>query len=129
MSDVKDFKKLKDFVETHREKYTYVLLQMIGNEKTILSAYVYLDDHNRLCGEINDVDKSDMRTSMNIGEHLTQISFTPEDYGHKNFEVLNRIRSDLIRAKVPHHQIVELAVFNIDGKPTSFYKQLRAKGL
>ena len=125
ITDCKDFRQFEDFVETHKDKYTYILLQMIGNEKTILSAYVYLDEFNRLCGEINDVDKFDMRTNMTISKHLKKICI---GHGGEYDERLGKVRSDLIRARIPPHQIVELAVFNIDGKPMPFYKQFRGEG-
>jgi hypothetical protein len=124
ISDCKDFRKLEAFVESHKGKYTYILLQMIGNEKTILSAYVYLDESKRLCGEINDVDKLDMPRNMNVTEHLKQICIGPDG----DDEMLEAIRADLIKARVPPNRIVELVIFNINGKPTPFYKQLRGEG-
>ena len=76
-SDVKDFKKFERFVETYKDQYTYILLQMIGNEKIIVSGYLYLDELDRLCGEINDTDKVNMRDAMKINE--TKDSVQPGD--------------------------------------------------
>ncbi len=125
MTDCKDFRQFEGFVEMHKDKYNYILLQMIGNEKTILSAYVYLDEFRNLRGEINDVDKFDMRKSMTISEHLKEVCVGP---GGRRDERLERVRTDLLRAKIEPHRIVELAVFSINGIPTPFYKQLRGKG-
>ncbi len=127
ITDCKDFEQMKAFVETRKDKYAYILLQMIGNEKTILSAYVYLDENKRLCGEINDVDKMDMPRNMNVTEHLRQICIGSEGDGRTNV-LLETVRTDLLRARVPPNRIVELVIFNIDGKPVPFYKQLRGEG-
>lgn len=123
LTDCKDFKQLEQFVETHKDKYTYILLNMIGNEKMIMAAYVYLDDFKRLRGEMNDVDRvGDMRPRMKNAKNLKPVCVGP---GGEYDERLNKVRSDLIRARIPPHVIVELAIFEIDGKPVPFYKQLR----
>ncbi len=57
LTDCKDFGQFERFVTEHKDKYTYILLNMIGNEKMIMAAYVYLDDFKRLRGEMNDVDR------------------------------------------------------------------------
>lgn len=121
ITDCKEFKKFEEFVETHKDKYTYIVLQMIGNEKTILSAYVYLDDFKRLCGEINDIDKKDMRSAMNISKNIKTVCIGPGNYDER----LTKVRGDIIRAKIEPHRVVELAIFEIDGIPVPFYKQLR----
>lgn len=123
LTDCKDFKKLEQFVETHKDKYTYILLNMIGNEKMIMAAYVYLDDFKRLRGEMNDVDRvGDMNPRMKNAKNLKPVCVGP---GGDYDERLNKVRSDLIRARIPPNMIVELAIFEIDGKPVPFYKQLR----
>jgi hypothetical protein len=123
LTDCKDFKVFDDFVKTHKDKYTYILLQMIGNEKLIIAAYVYLDDFRRLRGEMNDVDRiGDMRVRMKVTKNLKSVCVGP---GGEYDERMNKVRSDLIRARIPPHMMVELAIYEIDGKPTPFYKQMR----
>ncbi len=123
MSDVKDFSQFENFVESYKEKYTYILFQMVGNEKIILSGYVYIDEMRRLCGEINDVDKYDMRKSMTISKNIKPICIEPGKYDER----LSRVRADIIRARIEPHRIVEFSIYNIDGVPTPVYKQLRGK--
>ncbi len=123
LTDCKDFKVFDDFVKTHKNKYTYILLPMIGNEKMVMAAYVYLDDFKRLRGEMNDVDRvGDMRPRMKNAKNLKSVCIGP---GGDYDERLNKVRADLIRARIPPHVIVELAIFEIDGRPIPFYKQMR----
>lgn len=125
ITDCKDFKTFESFVETHKDKYTYILLQMVGNEKMVFAAYVYLDEMNRLCGEYNDVDRvGDMRPRMENAKNIKRLCVGPGGGYDKRFM---RIRTDIIRAGIEPHRIVELAAFDIDGVITPFYKQLRGR--
>jgi hypothetical protein len=87
----------------------------------ILSAYVYLDELKRLHVEYNDVDKVNMRDAMAISEHLKSTVIEPGNYDDR----LAKVRSDLIRARIPPHKIVELSVFDENGRAVPLYKQLR----
>jgi hypothetical protein len=125
MSPCNDFKKFEEFVGRYKEKYTYLLFQMCDYSKVILSAYVYLDEFKNLLGEINDVDKINMRDAMAIGKNLKPICIGP---GGSYDERLNKVRGDLIRAGIPPFKIIELSVFNVNGKPVPLYKQYREGG-
>jgi len=123
-SDVKDFEVFKEFVETYKGQYTYILLQMIGNEKILVSGYLYLDELDRLCGEINDIDKVNMRDAMKINEHVKQVCFERgQDMG-----LLAKVKADIKRARLETGDIVEFSVYEVKGKPLYIYKQLR-KGI
>lgn len=121
MSPVKEFKQFEDFVEKYKDKYAYLLLQLCNYETVILSAYVYLDELKRLHAEYNDVDKVNMRDAMKISKHLKTICIEPGKYDER----LSKVRADLIRARIQPHKVVELSVFDVDGKPTPLYKQYR----
>lgn len=120
-SDVKSFEEFESFVETYKEKYTYILFQMFGNEKILVSGYLYVDEVGRLCGEINDIDKVNMRDAMKINEHVKSVCFERgQDMG-----LLAKIKADVVKAKLEPEEIVEFSVYNINGKPAYIYKQLR----
>lgn len=123
-SDIKDFKEFLNFIEEYKDKYTYILFQMVGNEKILVSGYLYLDEIDRLCGEINDIDKVTMRDAMKIGEHVKAVCFGPgQDMG-----LLAKIKIDIKRAYLDPYDIVEFSVYEVNGKPLYIYKQLR-KGI
>jgi len=117
ISPCKDFKKYEEFVAQYKDKYAYLLLHVCDYSTVILSAYVYLDEFRRLYAEINDVDKVNMRDAMKISKHLKTVCIGP---GSGYDERLNKVRADLMRARIPPHKIVELSVFNVDGKPVPF---------
>jgi len=120
-SDVKNFEEFEEFVEIYKGQYTYILLQMIGNEKIIVSGYLYIDDFGRLCGEVNDIDKVNMRDAMKINEHVKSVCFElGQDMG-----VLGRIKADIKRASLKPHDLVEFSVYEVKGEPLYIYKQLR----
>jgi len=122
ISPCKSFEEYSRFVGSHKGKYSYLLFQMCDYGKVILSAYVYLDEFNRLHAEINDVDKVNMRDAMQISKHLKSLTIGP---GEGYDERLNRVRADLIRARIPPNTIIELSIFDDGGTPVPVYKQLR----
>ncbi len=125
ITDCRNFEQFEEFIEEHKEKLTYILLQIVGNEKMVFAAYVYLYEMNRLCGEYNDVDRvGDMRPRMENAKNLKRLCVGPCGDHDSRFM---KIRNDLIRAGIEPHRIVELAAFDIDGVVTPFYKQLRGK--
>jgi hypothetical protein len=122
ISPCKDFRQFEEFVETHKEKFTYLLFQGCDYSKAILSAYVYLDELGRMHAEINDVDKINMRDAMKVTGHLKTLVIGP---GAGYDDRLNKVRFQLIKAQIPPNKVVELSVFDVNGIPTPVYKQFR----
>jgi hypothetical protein len=121
ISPCKEFKVFEEFVEKYKGKYAYLMLQMCDYQTVILSAYVYLDELKRLHVEYNDVDKVNMRDAMKISKNLKNMVIEPGSYDER----LAKVRADLIRARIPPHRVVELSVFDVNGRPTPVYKQFR----